>query len=47
VRDCVEFLDVLWAKAGLRRRRWPRGVRVLRYGTVDEQDPGPRPTPRR
>jgi AmmeMemoRadiSam system protein A len=47
VRDCDEFLDVLWAKAGLRRRTWPRGVRVLRYGTVDEQDPGPRPTPRR
>jgi AmmeMemoRadiSam system protein A len=43
VRDCDEFLDVLWAKAGLRPRAWPRGLRVRRYTSVEELDPGPRP----
>ncbi len=44
VRDRDEFLDVLWSKAGLRSRAWPARVQVLRYTTVEECDPGPRPS---
>ena len=30
-----DFLDQLWAKAGLKRRSWPEGLVVERYGTVE------------
>ena len=43
VRGRDEFLDALWHKAGLRARAWPEDIRVLRYTTVEECDPGPRP----
>jgi hypothetical protein len=42
VRDAGEFLDVLWAKAGLTPRTWPDGIAVARYTTVEAHDPGPR-----
>ena len=43
VRDVDEFLDALWAKAGLPCGAWPAGVVVTRYATAEEHDPGPRP----
>jgi uncharacterized protein len=43
VRDCDEFLDALWTKAGLRPHAWPPGMQVSRYTTVEECDTGPRP----
>ena len=45
VRHTDEFLDALWAKAGLRPRVWPPSIRVARYTTVEECDPGPRTAP--
>jgi AmmeMemoRadiSam system protein A len=42
VHDTNEFLDALWAKAGLRPRAWAPGIRVSRYTTVETVDPGPR-----
>src|SRR4029077_2548763 len=47
VVDTDEFLDALWRKAGLRPGAWPRSIKVSRYGTVEECDPGPRPGLRR
>jgi AmmeMemoRadiSam system protein A len=47
VRGRDDFLDALWSKAGLRARAWPEGIRVFRYTTVEECDPGPRPALRR
>ena len=41
--DPDEFLDALWAKAGLRARVWDARVRVATYTTVELVDPGPRP----
>jgi len=43
VRGRDEFLDALWHKAGLGARAWPADIRVSRYTTVEECDPGPRP----
>jgi len=43
VPDVDELLTQLWAKAGLGRRVWPPGTRVLRYVTAEFTDPGPRP----
>ena len=43
--DPDEFLDALWAKAGLRARVWDARVRVATYTTVELVDPGPRPRP--
>jgi AmmeMemoRadiSam system protein A len=37
-----ELLDLLWAKAGVARRSWPAGTRVLRYVTDAFAVPGPR-----
>jgi AmmeMemoRadiSam system protein A len=45
VRHVDEFLDALWAKAGLAPRTWPPSICVTRYTTVEECDPGPRPCP--
>ena len=39
--DPDEFLDALWAKAGLRARVWDARVRVATYTTVELVDPGP------
>lgn len=47
VRGRDEFLDALWHKARLRARAWPKDIRVFRYTTVEECDPGPRPAPGR
>jgi AmmeMemoRadiSam system protein A len=41
--DPDDFLDALWAKAGLRARVWDARVRVATYTTVELVDPGPRP----
>jgi AmmeMemoRadiSam system protein A len=43
--DPDDFLDALWAKAGLRARVWDARVRVATYTTVELIDPGPRPRP--
>ncbi|MCU0309927.1 MAG: AmmeMemoRadiSam system protein A [Acidimicrobiales bacterium] len=37
-----DFLDRLWAKAGLRDRRWPPDLEIDRY-TVEEFEDGPEP----
>ncbi len=37
-----DFLDALWLKAGLRPRTWPPSIRVSRYTSFEECDPGPR-----
>ncbi len=42
VADPDDFLDALWAKAGLRARVWDARVRVATYTTVELVDPGPR-----
>ena len=42
VRDATEFVEILWRKAGLTPRAWPRGTRVLGYTTEEFCDPGPR-----
>lgn len=42
VRDVDEFLEALWAKAGMAPRAWPSHLRVSRYTTVETCDPGPR-----
>jgi AMMECR1 domain-containing protein len=38
-----DFLGHLWRKAGLAPGTWPEDLRVLRYGTVELGDDGPRP----
>jgi uncharacterized protein len=40
--DADDFLDGLWAKAGLARRVWDARVRVSTYTTVELIDRGPR-----
>ncbi len=42
VRDVDEFLEALWAKAGMQPHAWPSHLRVSRYTTVESCDPGPR-----
>jgi AmmeMemoRadiSam system protein A len=43
--DPEDFLDQLWAKAGLRSRRWPKGMRVERYRTEEFGSAPPRSYP--
>lgn len=38
VPDRHRFMDMLWEKAGLRPRTWPRGLVVERYRTVEFGD---------
>ncbi len=45
IPDAGDFIDVLWRKAGLPARRWPRGVTVEHYRTRSFEDPGPRLLP--
>jgi AmmeMemoRadiSam system protein A len=42
VRDVDEFLDALWAKAGMKPRVWPPHLQVARYTTVETCVIGPR-----
>jgi len=42
VRDASDFIDILWAKAGLDPAAWPNGATVSRYTTEEFSDPGPR-----
>jgi AmmeMemoRadiSam system protein A len=43
LREVDDFLDALWAKAGLPPGAWLPGTRVLRYTTDEFGSPGPRP----
>ena len=40
--DASQFLDALWAKAGLKASAWPRGLGVERYTTEEFASYGPR-----
>jgi AmmeMemoRadiSam system protein A len=42
VDDAEQFLALLWRKAGLRPRTWPRHMRVHRYRTLEFGTKGPR-----
>jgi AmmeMemoRadiSam system protein A len=42
VDDVEQFLTLLWRKAGLRPRTWPRKVHVHRYRTLEFGAKGPR-----
>jgi uncharacterized protein len=43
--DPADFLAALWDKAGLVPGTWPPGTRILRYGTIEFAQYGPRPAP--